>query len=87
LTALYLVEHPKARRSPAYLCKAVDTWATKKYGSCYARSFTAAFDRGVGVGGLEKTCDYAEQRAIDGFNDGRAVSRAVWVEFAEVVNG
>jgi hypothetical protein len=82
LTALYLVAHPKARRSPAYLCKAVDTWAGKKYGSWYTRTFTAAFDSGVG--NLDR---YAEQRAIDGFDDGRAVARAVWMEFAEVVNG
>ena len=81
--AIYVASHPAhSRRLPA-LRNAIARWAENMYGEQYVIAFSAAFDHGVG--NLEKTCIYAEQRSIDGFNDGRAVARAVWMEFAEAM--
>lgn len=87
LTAVWAARLPDGwRRKRIETIEAnVEIWATRLYGDQYVIAFTAAYDHGVG--NLEKPCVYAEQRAIDGFNDGRAVAHAVWAAFAEVLNG
>lgn len=76
LGAIYLAKHPREKRDDlALLYERADDWAEKRYGVEYVIAFTAAFDHGIG--NLEPKCIYAEQRAIDGFNDGRAVAFAV----------
>lgn len=76
LGALYLAKHPREKQDDCGLLYVrVDDWAETRYGVEYVIAFTAAFD--YGIGNLEPTCSYAEQRSIDGFNDGRAVAFAV----------
>lgn len=76
LGALYLANHPRDRnRDTDSIYVRADEWADKTYGVQFTLAFTAAFDRGIG--NLEITCPYSDERSVEGWNDGRAVAFAV----------
>lgn len=82
LGAIYLAKHPREKNVAwTKLYEQADTWADKTYGVSFTLAFTAAFDRGVG--NLEITCPYSDERAVEGWQDGRAAAFAVHMELLQ----